>query len=88
MGRVADGSGQRDLAAFLGGADSLQVSFAKRGAPLQQIVGGNAGVKFGNNVVVTAQATADTAQNAQNLAGMLQLLTNMAKLQAAGFGKP
>lgn len=49
---------------------------------LQQIVGGNAGVKFGTNVVVTAQAQADNAQDATNLAGMLQLLANMAKMQA------
>jgi hypothetical protein len=49
---------------------------------LQQIVGGNAGVKFGTNVVVTAQAQADNAQDATNLAGMLQLLANMAKMQS------
>lgn len=49
---------------------------------LQQIVSGNAGVKFGQNVVITAQAQADNAQDATNLAGMLQLLQNMAKMQA------
>lgn len=49
---------------------------------LQQIVSGNAGVKFGANVVVTAQAQADNAQDATSLAGMLQLLANMAQLQA------
>ncbi len=49
---------------------------------LQQILSGNAGVKFGTNVVVTAQAQADNAQDATNLAGMLQLLANMAKMQA------
>lgn len=49
---------------------------------LQEIVSGNAGVKFGANVVVTAQAQADNAQDATNLAGMLQLLANMAQLQA------
>jgi hypothetical protein len=49
---------------------------------LQQIVGGTAGVKFGTNVVVTAQAQADNAQDATNLAGMLQLLANMAKMQS------
>jgi hypothetical protein len=51
-------------------------------AVLQQIQSGSAGVKFGANVVVTAQATTDTAQNATNLAGMMQLIANMAKLQA------
>ena len=49
---------------------------------LQEIVSGNAGVKFGTNVVVTAQAQADNAQDATTLAGMIQLLANMAKLQA------
>jgi len=49
---------------------------------LQQIVSGNAGVKFGTNVVVTAQAQADNAQDATNLAGMLQLLANMAAMQS------
>ena len=49
---------------------------------LQQIVGGNAGVKFGTNVVVTAQAQADNAQDATNLAGMIQLLVNMAAMQS------
>jgi hypothetical protein len=49
---------------------------------LQQIVSGSGGVKFGTNVVVTAQAQADNAQDAANLAGMLQLLANMAKMQA------
>lgn len=49
---------------------------------LKEIVSGNAGVKFGANVVVTAQAQADNAQDATNLAGMLQLLANMAQLQA------
>lgn len=49
---------------------------------LQQIQSGSAGVKFGTNVVVTAQAQADNAQDATNLAGMLQLLANMAKMQA------
>lgn len=49
---------------------------------LKEVVSGNAGVKFGANVVVTAQAQADNAQDATNLAGMLQLLANMAQLQA------
>ena len=49
---------------------------------LQQIQSGSAGVKFGTNVVVTAQAQADNAQDAANLAGMLQLLANMAKMQS------
>jgi len=42
----------------------------------------SAGVKFGANVTLTAQAQADTAQNATAIAGVLQLLANMAQLQA------
>jgi hypothetical protein len=49
---------------------------------LQQIVSGSGGVKFGTNVVVTAQAQADNAEDANTLAGMMQLLANMAKMQA------
>jgi len=49
---------------------------------LTQITGGQAGVTFGDPVVVTAQATADNATDANNLAGMLQLMVNMAKMQA------
>lgn len=48
----------------------------------QQIVGGTAGLKLGTNVVVTAQAQADNAQDATNFAGLIQMLANMAKLQA------
>jgi len=43
----------------------------------------SAGVKFGTNVVMTAQAQADTAQNATAIAGLIQLLVNMAQLKAA-----
>jgi hypothetical protein len=46
---------------------------------IQQAAGG---VKFGNQVVVTAQATADTAQNAQAMADALKLLVNLAQMQA------
>jgi hypothetical protein len=41
------------------------------------------GVKFGTIVAVAAQAQADTAQNATALAGVLQLLANLAQAQAA-----
>ena len=72
------------------GPPPLQLPAGKGGTPvtpvpanaLQQIVGGSAGVKFGPNVVVTAQATADNAADATNIAGMLQFLQNMAKMQA------
>lgn len=49
---------------------------------LQQIQQASAGVKFGANVVVTALAQLDTAQNATTLAGLVQLLANMAQMQA------
>ncbi len=47
---------------------------------IQQAAGG---VKFGNQVVVTGQATADTGQNAQAMADALKLLVNLAQMQAA-----
>ena len=45
---------------------------------IQQAAGG---VKFGANVVVTAQATADTAQNAQSMGDALKLLVSLAQMQ-------
>jgi len=42
-----------------------------------------AGIKFGANVVIAGQAQADTAQNATAIAGLVQLLVNMAQLKAA-----
>jgi len=49
---------------------------------LQQIRQAALAVKFGANVRVAAQAQIDTAQNAATLAGMLQLVANMAQMQA------
>jgi hypothetical protein len=49
---------------------------------LQQVQQATAGVKFGVNVTVTAQAQMDTVQNATALAGMIQFLANMAQMQA------
>jgi hypothetical protein len=49
---------------------------------LQQVTSGWAGVKFGSNINVTAQATTDTAATATNLANMLQFLQNLAQMQA------
>lgn len=40
-----------------------------------------AGVRFGNNVVFTAQAQADTAQNAEALGNVVKLLMNLAQMQ-------
>jgi hypothetical protein len=49
---------------------------------LTQVTGGYAGVKFGSNITVTAQAQTTNAQAATNLAGMLQLLQNLALMQS------
>jgi hypothetical protein len=46
------------------------------------IQAGAAGIKFGTNDVVTAQATADNAQDAQSMADALKLLVSLAQLQA------
>jgi hypothetical protein len=48
---------------------------------LQNIQQASGGVKFGSLVVVNAQLTADTAQNANTLATMLQFLVNLAQMQ-------
>jgi hypothetical protein len=53
------------------------------GNVLQQVQSGYAGVKFGANITVTAQATTIDAQTATNLAGVMQFLQNMALAQAS-----
>ncbi len=52
-----------------------------------QIQSANGGVKFGATVTFTGQATADSAQNATNLAGMLQLMANMLQMQSSSNPK-
>ena len=49
----------------------------------QQVQSGYAGVKFGANITITAQAQTADAATATNLAGMLQLLQNFALMQAS-----
>ena len=49
----------------------------------QAIQSAAGGVKFGTNDVVTAQATADNAQDAQSMANALQFLASLAQLQAS-----
>jgi hypothetical protein len=51
---------------------------------IQQAAGG---VKFGTNVVVTAQATATTPQDATQLGDTLKLLASLAQMQANGDPK-
>jgi len=50
---------------------------------LQQVQSGYVGVKFGSNVALTAQAQSDTAEDATAMAGLLQLLGNIAQMQSA-----
>lgn len=52
-------------------------------AAFQFIQQASAGVRFGPMVLVSAQAQADTAQNAAALAGVIQLVTNLAQAQAS-----
>jgi len=49
----------------------------------QAIQAAAGGVKFGTNDVVTAQATADNAQDAQSMADALKFLASMAQMQAS-----
>lgn len=49
---------------------------------LSQVQSGWAGVKFGSNITVTAQAQTTDATTATNLASMLQLLQNLALMQS------
>jgi len=46
---------------------------------LKQVQSANGGVKFGANVQFTATANADNAQDATAMAGVIQLLVNMAQ---------
>ncbi len=55
---------------------------ANAGGAFQTIQSGAAGVKFGTNVVVTALATADNAQDASSIADSVKLLASLAQLQA------
>jgi hypothetical protein len=52
------------------------------GNVLQQVQSGYAGVKFGANITVTAQATTVDAASATNLANLMQFLQNMALAQS------
>src|ERR1035438_3612073 len=49
---------------------------------LQQVLSGWTGVKFGANIVINAQATADNATDATTLANTIQLFANIAQMQA------
>jgi hypothetical protein len=50
---------------------------------LQQVQSGYAGVKFGSSVTFTAQAQSDTSEDATALAGLVQLVGNIAQMQTA-----
>jgi len=64
-------------------AGTAQVPGMNGQGAFQAIQSAAGGVKFGNTVVVKAQAQADTAQNAQSMADALKLLANLAQMQAA-----
>lgn len=68
-------------ASFLASATTPAPSLTKQPI-LQQLVSGWTGVKFGGNIVVTAQATADNAADATTLANTIQLFANIAQMQA------
>ena len=74
------------LTTFLGpnaglGMPGMQANAKTQLNLAKQIVGASGGVKFGANVAFTGQAQADNAQDATNMAGMLQLMANMAQMQ-------
>ncbi len=50
---------------------------------VSQIQSASGGVKFGANVAFNAVAQADNAQDATNLAGLIQLMANMLQLQGS-----
>jgi hypothetical protein len=50
---------------------------------LQQVQAASGGVKFGSNVQLNVQAQADNAQDAAGMAGVLQLLVNLAQANSA-----
>jgi hypothetical protein len=51
--------------------------------PFTTIQSAAGGVKFGASVVVTAQATADNAQDAQQMGDAVKMLAMLAQMQAA-----
>jgi hypothetical protein len=68
-------------ATFLAGAGSPAPGLTKQPI-VQQILSGWTGVKFGVNIVVTAQATADNETDATALANTAQFFANVAQMQA------
>ena len=68
-------------ASFLTQSGSPAPSLTKQPI-VQQIMSGWTGVKFGVNIVVSAQATADNATDATTLANTAQLFANIAQMQA------
>ncbi|MBS1858371.1 MAG: hypothetical protein JST11_23580 [Acidobacteria bacterium] len=52
-------------------------------AAAQNVQQAYGGIKFGNSVVMSAEAVCDTAQNATTLGDLVKFLINMAQMQAA-----
>jgi len=64
------------------GAPNLPGLTNGQGGPFQTIQSAAGGVKFGNLVVVKAQAVSDNAQDATQMSDALKLLANLAAMQA------
>jgi hypothetical protein len=62
-------------------ANSPNLPAITQSTAFQSIQQSAGGVKFGSNVVVTAEAQADTAQNASAMADVVRLLLNVAQMQ-------
>jgi hypothetical protein len=95
MGQVNKWSGSQDawaistvppssLAPAPGAIPIPGVGPGNQSGAFQSIQNASGGVKFGTNVVVSAQVQAGNAQDASNLGDTLKLLASMALLQAKG----
>ena len=67
-----------------GGTGSANAFAAQTLQIVKNIQSANSGVKFGTNVQFTAQAVADTPQNAQSLADVIKMVAGLAAMSAAG----
>lgn len=65
------------------GAPAANIPGLNGQGAFQAIQAAAGGIKFGTNDVITAQATADNAQDAQSMANALQLLVSLAQMQAS-----
>ncbi len=66
------------------GDDALKGPAAMTFQLVRNIQASSGGVKFGDNVVITGQAVADTPQNATALADIFRMLSSLASMSAGG----